>query len=386
MKFVFITPMFAPSYAYGGPPRSSLGLARGLLACGHDVRVVTANGNGDADLVDIPPGAWTSFEGVPVNYLKRLGRGNYLFTPGLGRELERLAGGFDCAIFKATWTYFNWAGTGVIRKKGIPYLEFVVGTFDDWAMQHHSTRKRVYWKLIEETCYRRSAGIIALSENEQAQVRKMGLEQPVEVIPNGVDLQEFAAGALPAEAYFPELKGRRYLLFMGRLHLKKGIENLIRAFAVIHADFPGVTLVIAGSGEPLYEAGLRTRVSGLHLDDAVIFPGWVSGERRVALLKSASCFVLPSFSEGLPMGVLDAMACRVPVVITPECYLPDVERHHAGFIVSNRPEDLAGKIRALLGDEVLRVEMGANAFSLVEQQHSWASVAGRVAAFAQKVS
>jgi len=385
MRFLIVTPMFAPAFVYGGPPRSSLGLAKGLQACGHSVAVITSNGNGSVNLSDVVPDQWTTYEGVSVIYLRRVGNGSYHWAPGLGAELMRCVAGYDIAILRATWTYFNWRSASLLHKVRKPYLQYALGTFDSWALKHHHGRKRLYWLIAERWVYKRATGIIALSESEVLQIRGMRLDRPIGIIPNGVDFDELDQETPPIGAIYPELDGRRFILYMGRLHQKKGIERLMEAFAAVQARHSDAVLVIAGAGEGSYETALSALVERYGLNKRVVMTGFVSGIRRVALLRSAYVHVLPSLSEGLPMSALEAMACGTPVIVTPQCYLPEVQAEGAGLVVENDPVTLAQAMIQLLDAPDLRSHMAERAYRLARQHYSWRSAAEKVASFAARV-
>lgn len=384
MRFLIITPMFAPSYAYGGPPRSALGLAQGLQAAGHHVAVLASHGNGPENL-SLPSDQWISYEGIPVNYLSRRGRGLYFYTPGLARVLTSCLPDFDMAIIRSHWTYFNWRATSILQKAGKPYLESVLGSFDDWAMRRHMLRKRIYWYLVERSCFTGAAGFIALTQDEIGHFRKMGLHQPVAVVPNGVDLDELSRPGPPAESLFPALAGRRYILFLGRLHMKKAVEKLIQAFSLLKPAYPDTKLVIAGSGDKPYMDSLRSQASQLGLEQEILFTGFVEGEVRRALFHSAYAFSLPSFCEGMPMGALEALACGVPVVVTPQCNLNEVQAEGAGLVADNEPSELSSALDELLRDPQVRDEMSTRARSLAWRCYSWKSSAEKLAHFAHEL-
>ena len=122
MRYIIITPMFTPSYAYGGPPRSAFGLAKGLQSIGKEVAVIASRGNGEIDLDQSEN--WTEYDGVPVIYLKRFGKNNYFYSSSLADEIRKTVIPGDVVILRAVWTYFNTCSTTILKKRGIPYFQY----------------------------------------------------------------------------------------------------------------------------------------------------------------------------------------------------------------------------------------------------------------------
>jgi glycosyltransferase involved in cell wall biosynthesis len=185
----------------------------------------------------------------------------------------------------------------------------------------------------------------------------MGYDGNIAIIPNGVSLVELErppdVGAL-ARAIIVR---KRVLLFMGRIHPVKGLDLLIRAFAEIHEVHPDTVLVVAGPDEDAdYRERVRTLASELVIDNSVIFVGMVTGPERLALLHSATVFALPLHSEGLPLAILEAAACRVPVVISELCNLAEFGQLGAGVVVRpDVPSIVQGLLLVLANEDERRV-------------------------------
>jgi len=197
------------------------------------------------------------------------------------------------------------------------------------------------------------------------------------VVPNGVDPQAFAH--LPPAAGFRQrwqLGDDRLVLFMGRLHPRKGA--LLMAHAFQEANLPGTRLVLAGPDEG---DGPALRALG---DPRIVLTGYLEGEERLAALAAADLFVLPALGEGMPVAALEAMAAGVPVIISPECHLPQVVTHGAGLVVLPQKAGLAAALREALADEPARQAMGRQARALVQQHFTWASAAAALEAVYQE--
>jgi glycosyltransferase involved in cell wall biosynthesis len=380
MRFLIVCSAFPPASIYGGTPLTAFGLAKGLLDLGQEVLVLTTNANGAANL-NVPLSQITLFNGVPVIYQPRWGSNAYFWSPALARCLKELGPGFDLALVRGNWGYINLAASRILHGK-VPFFLYPEGIFDPWAFRYHYYKKVFYWHLIEKCNYRRAAAIIALTKTEAEQVKQTKIQGPVEVIPNGVFLEEFDRKVVHNNYPYTEKLNRPVILYLGRIHLKKGIDILIEAINIIPQKSRPL-LVIAGDGDKGHEKNLRHKVARLNLAEDVLFTGFVTGEEKLFLLKNCSMLALPSKSEGLPHAVLEGMACRKPVIITPWCNLPEVQAWEAGLLVSEDAQSIAQAIQRLLNDGPLREKMGQNGYALVKRQFTWKAVAEKTHNFAE---
>jgi glycosyltransferase involved in cell wall biosynthesis len=202
----------------------------------------------------------------------------------------------------------------------------------------------------------------------------------VEVVPNGIKVSDYAS---PVDRHVladldPTLVAQRYLLFLGRVHEKKGIDVLLRAFADLARDAPDLRLAIAGPVDERFAVRFRGLLDASGLRPRIVVPGHVEGQVKHALLQHAEVFALPSYGEGLPMAALEAMASRCPVVLSRHCNLPQVALHRAGLEVEPDDRQLRDAVRRLLADDALRAELAGNAYRLACQHFDWRVVGRRV--------
>ena len=294
--------------------------------------------------------------------------------PGLVGHLRESR--LDVIHTHGLWMYPSVAAMRWARGADRPYVVSPHGMLDPWALGNARFKKRLAALLYEKTHLRGAACLHALCESEVRAIRAIGLENPVCVLPNGVDLpdSERRAGGpvwglnVPSRAHV--------LLYVGRLHPKKGLLNLLAAWADSRRN--GV-----GSGEPWFlviagwdQSGHREVLEGLAVDlgisDFVHFVGPQFGADKAASFARADALVLPSLSEGLPMVVLEGWAYGLPVLMTPACNLP--AGFSAGAAVSAEPEreSLQHGLATLLSmSDEDRSAMGNRGRRLVEQSFSW---------------
>jgi glycosyltransferase involved in cell wall biosynthesis len=193
------------------------------------------------------------------------------------------------------------------------------------------------------------------------------------VIPLGIDLAPFEY--MPKAGRFrrqhPNLADKTLILFLSRLHPKKGLDLLLPAFAHLRQRCPDVALILAGSGDPAYEAKLRAQVQALGIEQDVVFTGFVEGEAKKALLADSDLFVLPSYSENFGVVVVEAMAGGLPVIISDQIGLADDIAHdEAGLVVPCRIEPLVEAMQSLIDHPERRRLLAANARHLAQQRYS----------------
>jgi len=276
------------------------------------------------------------------------------------------------------WMYTSLVGR---RNRGVRSPEVISphGMLDAWALRNSRWKKQIAQLFFENVHLRGAACLHALGAQELAAIRAMGLRNPVCVIPNGIALPAHDADSLgDFKGVFGVARPQRVLLHLGRIHPKKGLTNLLEAWALVRKKrLPGAeewTLAIAGWDAPAsnYQAELRLQASELGLADSIVFPGPLFGPEKTAALGRADAFVLPSFSEGMPMTVLEAWAHRLPVIMTPQCNLPEGFQVEAALRVDPTITSLTdGLARMFSMSDTDRQRMGGAGRRLVEQRFSW---------------
>ncbi len=296
-------------------------------------------------------------------------------------DLERYVRRAEVVQMHGLWQGHTRRGSAEARRHGIPYIIAAHGMADPWALAHKAFKKKVYTALVEGKNLRRAAALHALSKPEIGHLRALAPKTPIAWIPNGVDLRPFEdlPGRHVLESEYPELAGKFLLLFYGRLHVKKGLDLLARAFAAVSGDYPDLHLLIAGNDDGA-RADFEQRLSGSNLSDRTTFLGHVAGERARTVWGAADAFTLPSYSEGFSMAILEALAARKPVVVSTACHFPELATLDAGIVVEPNAESLEIGLRQLLERSPLEREaLAFNGRSLVEREYTWGRQADRLA-------
>jgi glycosyltransferase involved in cell wall biosynthesis len=307
--------------AAGGISESILRLSRALIELGHEVETVS---------VDDPQSPWAAQLAVPV-HLKGPARGPLEHSRDFAQWLPANAGRFDAILSHGLWRYNSRAARHVARAAGKPCFVFPHGMLDPWFKRYYPMKhvqKCVYWWLGEYAVLRDAAAVLFTCDEERRLARKSfwPYRCTERVVPLGTSEPpgDATEQKLVFAETFPELKGKRVLLFLGRLHEKKGCDLLLRAFLDLlqhqpRAVWENLHLMLAGpSHHPEYLAKLRVIAAQCEAvaPGSVSFPGMLTGDLKWGALRRAEAFILPSHQENFGIAVVEALACGTPVLIS----------------------------------------------------------------------
>jgi glycosyltransferase involved in cell wall biosynthesis len=293
------------------------------------------------------------------------------------RKLVRQSNGLH---IHGLWEHSTSLAARTAQAENKPYIISAHGMLERWALSNKRLKKAIYAALFERANLRGAACLHALTEAEAHDYRRFGLSNPVAVIPNGVQLPAAVSPQLFLER-FPELQGKRLVLFLSRIHFKKGLDILCQAWAQVSRQWPDAHLVLAGPDFENTRVSVEKLISSLGISPRVTFTGMLGGDLKWSGLSAAECLVLPSYSEGLSVSVLEAMGMGLPVIITRQCNLPEVASHDCGWVIEPETGPLAAALDELLRTPAPRVsEIAANGRQLVARRYSWAGIGERMSA------
>lgn len=318
------------------------------------------------------------------------------------------------------WMYPSIATTTYCVRRYVPYMISPHGMLDPWAVRHHRWKKVLAYAVYESNHVKGARCIRALCESEARAIGQMKLKNPVAVIPNGIDLpperkQEAKDGGMVAAEGMRKTTsrnqkrgmnapwkglvdtGQKVLLFLSRIHPKKGLVNLLKAWSAgVATQKTEWVLAIAGWDQGEHEVELKSLATelGIHWHDvreplnnqsstgsgvSLLFLGPQFGEAKAACYAECDAFVLPSFSEGLPMVILEAWAYGKAVLMTPECNLPEGLAAQAALSIDTSVNGIAEGLRQLLTcSERERTEMGRRGRQLVRERFTWDAIADQL--------
>ena len=278
-------------------------------------------------------------------------------------------------------TIFYWPtipASMFCRKYKVPYIISPRGTLHPSCLSKGCFKKKIYSSLIEKKNLKGAALLHFTSEEEKNYPFVFGIRTPSVVAPNGIKRVEFSR--LPPKGFFrkkyPELNGKQIVLFMGRIHKVKGLDILIKAFAMARKQNKKMHLVIAGPDDEGYGEKVKKWIETWGIENKVTFTGILLCKEKLAAFSDADVLCLPSYHENFGMVVVEAMAYGLPVVISDQVGIhKDVAHAGAGIVVETDPEQLAGAIVNLLNAPHTCKRMGENGQQLVKEKFALDKVA-----------
>ncbi len=320
---------------YGGPAQ----LVRCIVAAGPRL-----GWEGEVACLDVPGQPFLQEIQFPVHALGE-NHSTYGYSaswvPWLKKNIDR----FDGVVVHGVWQYQSWGTWRAIRERK-PYVLFPHGMLDPWFKRRYPfkhIKKWIYWHLAERRVLRDASSVLFTCETEQ-RLAPESFRMPAwnaAVVPYGAEMPT-GDPQCQIDAFFtvcPGAKGRRFFLYLGRIHPKKGCDMLVDAFAEIAAANPDVDMVMAGPDAGM-RAGLEARITQSGLKNRVHWPGLVTGEAKWGAFHACEAFVLPSHQENFGIAVAEAMGCSRAVLISDQVNIwPEIEADGAGLVARDTPEE-----------------------------------------------
>lgn len=339
-----------------GPAYSVTGLARAQSALGATVKLFSLGTPLASDSTSYEDRRFpNTMSAIPL--LNRLG-------VSLSMRKALLGGDTDLIHTHGLWMLPN-----IYRPKGSTFVVSPRGMLSSVALSYSPRKKRFSRLLFQDRALSDAALFHATADSEYDDIRRFGLRQPVAVIPNGIDIPKIEKSA--------DITSRREVLSLGRIHKKKGLGSLIRAWAGVCDEFPDWQLRIVGPDEGSHVRELEELIKNLGLKSISIEPP-VFGEDKIRLMSSVDLFVLPTLSENFAMTVAESLSVGVPVISTKGAPWAGLETNNCGWWIDHGPEALAATLRStLILPESVRHEMGARGRDWMARDFSWDTMAQR---------
>lgn len=335
MKILHIVPSYKPAYIYGGPIESVSRLCEGLAAQGHEVDVFTTTANGETEL-DIAVGVPLDVEGVRVTYFKRITKDPTHVSVDLWKHLYRSVITYDIVHIQSWWNILVVVAACICHFKKVKVVIAPRGMLSQYIFETGNTKMK---KLIHHTVGRTALAkswfhATAISEYEECRNIIKGWKGFVE--PNILTLPDLEIEK-QENAVFS-------LIFMSRIHPKKGIEILFHAISRL--DFP-VILKIAGSGEEEYVADLKNLAAELGIAEKITWLGWLDRDQKFKALMRSDLFVLVSLNENFANVVVESLHMGTAVLLSEDVGLSGfVQSHDMGWVSSLDVADVVQKLQA----------------------------------------
>lgn len=307
------------------------------------------------------------------------------FQPTASYELSKLAATELNLIHNhGLWMFPNvYARQAAVRHR-LPLVISPEGMLESWSLNNSRYKKWLAWLLYERQNLKSATAFQATSAEEVNSIRQLGYKQPIALVPNGVNMptiNEQASREVLCEI-FPHLANKKWLLFLSRLHPKKGLDNLLYVWQSLANQFPEWHLIIAGADLIGYQSELEILVEKCQLQQQVTFTGMLSGQRKYSALTNADLFVLPTHSENFGIAIAESLAYGVPVITTKGAPWQELITHNCGWWIEDNQQALAIALtQAMQMSTQQRQQMGIRGKNLVQTKYSWDSVAKQMAEF-----
>lgn len=336
MKILHVIPAIGMSY--GGPSIAIQTITKSLIKIGVNIDVATTTANG-RDELDVPINTRVEMDQIGYYFFERQFK-EWKFSWALTKWLKTNLANYDIVHVHAVFCYPSWPVRIFAINQKIPYILRPAGILDPWCLKQNYLKKRLYYELIERKNLQLASGIHVTSNLEVESLNLLGFNCNIFNISHAVT----EMGII--QRISPPKKNRMRVLFLSRLHFKKGIADLLKAIAILVNEKKSVYLTLAGDGDKDYIAGLKKEVHLLKLEQFVKFIGYVEDQKKIEIFSDHDVFVLPSYQENFAIAAAEAMSSGLPVVITDKVGLADeVKLYKAGRVVpAKNPEKLAEAI------------------------------------------
>lgn len=371
MRVLHIAASLSPKW--GGPVKVIQGLTEALVKRGVEVSIFAPVKEREETIIPEK----VDVRLFPESIFAKIWR-NHSFQ--LAKALKKEVVKFDIVHIHEIWHHSHFAAYKAAQSLGIPFIVTIHGELEPWSLNFKKHKKRIYSSLIQRRILRSAHVLHAITSKEVGSIKNFKINNEIVVIENGIDLDEFQN--LPPKQKlvedYPELRDKKIVLFLGRLHISKGLDILIRAFSQIIGKHPDARLLLVGPDENGYKERIMKLIHEENVHGKVILTGILTGERKRSALCGADLFVLPSYSEGFSISILEAMASGLPVIITKQCNFPEVEEQKAGIVINPYVDELAEAISKLLANAAIRQKMGENGKKLVMDKYNWEAISDKM--------
>lgn len=348
----------------GGPSRSVPILAKGLSFVGVETTLFTfCSQQMNTHLIE---GAQVTLKIVPTNITS-----NEL-------EKELIAGDYDIIHGQNLWDPLYNKMARIARKHHIPYIVTPRGCLEPWAYQGQgfikNLKKKIAMLLYQRKDLQKASCVLATAKMEADNIRALGINSPIAIIPNGIDVSEYKCRSFEDKASV-----KKQIVFLSRIHQKKGIEFLINAWEQLRDKYPQWNVVIAGNGEESYIKELKDMIGRKELQSCVEIIPPVFGDAKHKLYCESSLFVLPTYSENFGMVIAEAMSCGVPCITTNGTPWQELNEKNLGWCIDLSLENVINAISEAieLGQDDL-FEMGQRCSQHINDTYQYTQVADKI--------
>ncbi|WP_404786641.1 glycosyltransferase [Altericista sp. CCNU0014] len=380
MRILHVIPSIAQ--VRGGPSQAVLEMVKALNDSGMEAEIATTNDNGSV-LLDVPIGQCSEYQHVPVWFFSRFSPNihsvrEFAFSSQLTTWLWQNIDRYDLLHIHAIFSYPSTMAMAIARQQNVPYIARPLGQLCEWSLQQSARKKQLYLDAIERVNLNGAKALHFTAQQEQTEVKSLCLKPSSFILPHGLGMPSPCLDArqiLRQQLNLPP--DEPIILFLSRLHPKKGLDILIPALGkLLRHRF---TFVLAGDGDSAYTAYLRTLLETHGLDERTHWMGFVKGEQKNQLLQGADLFALTSHSENFGIAVLEALAAGLPALVAPGVALaPMIRQYQLGYVADLDEGAIAQTLEQYFARPVEAKAMGDRARQFVLERYTWDRIAAQL--------
>ncbi len=302
------------------------------------------------------------------------------WNPFAAGSLKKVVCGASIVHVHGLWLWYGKYARITAAQQACPLVISPRGMLEEWAVKRSVLKKKIALFLYERANFRSAALFHATSAQEVESIRRFGITQPVALIPNGIDMPKTNRQSLVDIAEkFNLPAGKRFFLFLSRIHPKKGVEMLLQEWSALRKRYKDWHLIIAGDGDRDYLISLQKMICDYELQNQVSWVGHIYGEDKDAFFKKAEFFVLPSYSENFGVSVAEALAQGIPVLTTRETPWKEIEEFKCGWWIPAKNQALNQSLQEAFKLPVSDLQaMGRFGVDLVGQRYSWGNISEKM--------
>ena len=370
MRIIHIIDTLDP--ATGGPANVAPCLAAAQAALGHSVTILCNNPKNARLSIEKHLSRIPHIELVEIADLKAPRTAERLLPINAFRWLTKELDEGAVAHLHGIWEPTLWIAAAIARRKGAVYAVRPCSMLHPWQMKRYPNIKKIVFAIGVGSMLKKASFIQALNEDEARFVKAYTGNAPIEIVPNGIFPEHLPDARL--DHPLPELDGKRFILFLARLHYQKGIKCLAKAFGRVSKQVEEVYLVMAGPDGGDKKAFIEElKQQGCY--EKTIFTGPIYGEEKKKYLSNAYCFCQPSLNEGFSNSIVEALAYGLPVITTKFAFFPEIETANAGYVTELDDKEIANRLIEILNDPNKRNQMSTNGKTLITNNYTWNNIA-----------
>lgn len=381
MRILHVIPTM--SARYGGPAKACREMSAALADRGHHVEIFTTNYDGFGGYIE-PSTEPLSDQHQEVKihtFPVDLPPDYFRISRPLARALSTNIKHFDVVHIHSLYLFTTFAAGFYAKRHGVPIILRPHGSLDPYIYPRHRGRKFVVESLYQNRLFKRAAAVHYTTTEERKLAAPYTFDRPGFVVPLGLNMDDYRP--LPPRGTFrerfPETKDKSILLFLSRINFKKGLDILAKAYGEIAKQRDDIHLVIAGPDNEAFKPKVETMLNQAGVRDRTTFTGMLVGDEKLAALRDADLFTLPSYTENFGIAVIEAMACGLPVVISDRVNIwREIKEGGGGEVEPLDPSRFAGRIMDMLADRDRLKSYGDRGIETVSTLFDWPTIGRRL--------